>query len=360
MTEKMRVLFAANAQSIHMRRWLLALRDLGHDVHIASFDAADVPGVKVHRLPTYGLGKAGYFAAIPSLRRLARELRPDIVHAHYLTSYGFVSAAAGAYPLVLTAMGSDIFAAPHHNVLRQLVKFAVKRADQITVRAEHMVDAVRGLCNRSIPISVIPNGICLEQYQFQVRPAILDTPTIISTRAFTPIYDHPTLLRALATLQDRRIPFNVTMVGSGPLQASLQAQAAAFNLTKVSFTGALSSQAVAAHLARSDIYISSSLSDGNSVSLMEAMASGCFPVVSDIAANRAIIDHGNNGMLFAPGDSDGLAQHLQRAIQNWQSYRAALDANAAYVRDHMNFAHCLERTLDIYSRLVHENRLRHL
>ncbi len=360
MTEKMRILFVANAQSVHMHRWLLALRDKGHDVHIASFDAADIPGITVHRLPTYDLGKAGYFTAIPALRRLAKRLRPHVAHAHYLTSYGFVSAAAGLHPLVLTAMGSDIFAPPGQSLLRHLVKFAVNRADHITVRAEHMVEPVRALCKRSAPISVIPNGIRVEQYRSQVRPVIVGTPSIISTRAFTPIYDHPTLLRALGKLRDRNIPFQATMAGDGPLRASLQAQADALGLTTIFFTGALSSQDVAAHLGRSDIYVSSSLSDGNSVSLMEAMASGCLPIVSDIAANRAIIEHGRNGMLFIPGDSDGLAQHLESAIHDWRGYGAALTANAAYVQDHMNFVHCLEGTLDIYSRLVHENRLRHV
>jgi len=61
----------------------------------------------VHVLPTFGLGKLGYLLSVPALRSLARRLHPDVVHAQYVTSYGFLAAAATARlaPLVVTALG---------------------------------------------------------------------------------------------------------------------------------------------------------------------------------------------------------------------------------------------------------------
>ncbi len=71
-------------------------------------------------------------------------------------------------------------------------------------------------------------------------------------------------------------------------------------------------------LGRTDVYVSSSLSDGTSISLLEAMATGTFPVVSDIPANRPWVEHGRNGLLFPPGDDAALANCLAEALEDAQ------------------------------------------
>ena len=99
----MRILYVSDAASVHTRRWAEAFRDAGADVHVASLRPARIDGVSVHLLPTFGLGKLGYLLCVPALRSLAQRLRPDVVHAQYVTSYGFLAAAAGLAPLVVTA-----------------------------------------------------------------------------------------------------------------------------------------------------------------------------------------------------------------------------------------------------------------
>jgi glycosyltransferase involved in cell wall biosynthesis len=64
-------------------------------------------------------------------------------------------------------------------------------------------------------------------------------------------------------------------------------------------------------LRAADVYVSASSSDGTSSSLLEAMASGLYPVVSDITANRPWVEHGKNGLLFAVGDAASLAEALR-------------------------------------------------
>src|SRR5207245_10060874 len=104
----MRILFVAEAPSIHTRRWAEYFRDKGVDVHIASFRPYEIRGVTVHILPRFGLGKLGYFFALWALPKLYASLRPDIVHAHYVTSYEFLAALAGLHPLIVTGWGSDV------------------------------------------------------------------------------------------------------------------------------------------------------------------------------------------------------------------------------------------------------------
>src|SRR3989339_430971 len=111
----MRILLLADAQSIHTRRFTEHFYKAGHDVHLASFRDYRIPGVKLHLLPTYGLGKIGYFFSLPRLWMIATKIKPDIVHAHHITSYGFLAAMARLKPLVVTAWGSDLLIAPRES-----------------------------------------------------------------------------------------------------------------------------------------------------------------------------------------------------------------------------------------------------
>ena len=173
----MKILYVADAKSIHTQRWAKWFSAAGHDVHVATFREADIPGVQVHRLPTLGLGKVGYFASILFLKRLARRIRPDVVHAHYLTSYGFVAAAAHLRPLVVTAWGSDLLLSPRDSALAQwLVKTAIGRADMVTTVAEHMNGAAVALGASSDAVIAIPFGVDCRLFVPPVVPAASPPP----------------------------------------------------------------------------------------------------------------------------------------------------------------------------------------
>ena len=134
-----RILFVSDAKSVHTRRWAEHFRDQGIQVHIASFRTESIEGVSVHLLPTFGLGRAGYLLAVPTLRRLAKHIQPDIIHAQYVTSYGFLAALAGLHPLVLTAWGTDVLISPlESRIMRWIASYAVRHADAVTTVARNI------------------------------------------------------------------------------------------------------------------------------------------------------------------------------------------------------------------------------
>ena len=111
------VLLVGDAASIHVRRLAEGLRDRGSAVEVAGFEGADVPGVRLHRLGTLGAEHdRRYVLGIPSLARLIRSRGPRLLNAHYLTSFGVMTAAArwlahpsgGGPPLVQTTWGDDL------------------------------------------------------------------------------------------------------------------------------------------------------------------------------------------------------------------------------------------------------------
>lgn len=350
-----RLLYVSDAGSMHTRRWAEFFRDQGVEVHVASFRAADIRGARVHSLPSYGLGRVGYFLAIPHLRALCARLRPDVVHAQYVTSYGFVAAASNLHPLVVTAWGTDVLISPRESRLKRwLARYAVRSADLITTVAEHMNEAVAEL---GVPISrvvAMPFGVDVKQFRLPVQPRALPSPLrVISTRNFGSVYDVQTVIESLRLARLRGLDAQLDLVGDGPLRGELEAQVDAAQLRRhVTFYGHVEHQRLPALLGQADVFVTTALSDGNNVSLNEAMACGCFPIATRIPANMQWIVHGDNGYLFDGGDAEQLAQLLVAAASAASLRVAASAKNRQIVETRADWRITARNMQDIYERLA--------
>ncbi len=100
-----------------------------------------------------------------------------------------------------------------------------------------------------------------------------------------------------------------------------------------------------------EIFVSVPSSDASSVSLLEAMALGLFPVVTDIPANREWIEHGYNGLLVPPRNSSVLADTIFEAIQNRTLREASVTINRSIVKDKALFNHNMQELMNIYKNL---------
>ena len=140
------------------------------------------------------------------------------------------------------------------------------------------------------------------------------------------------IVNALGLLRDRGRDVRGTLLGGGPLLEERRAQVATLGLEdRVSLPGHIAHERIPEYLANAAIYVSASRSDGASASLLEAMASGAFPVVAGIRANEAWIDPGRTGFLFEVGDPVSLADALEKALDDEALRRDAAAANRARV-----------------------------
>ncbi|MDX1953603.1 MAG: glycosyltransferase family 4 protein [Verrucomicrobiota bacterium] len=352
----MKVLLTSPASSIHTQRWMTALTRRGHEVHLATVHGGKPMDGTVHYLPIFGLGKAGYFAAIPALRKVVKRLKPDVVHAHYLSSYGFLTAAAKVSSFVGTAWGSDVLITPQQSqIARILTSYGIKRAAAITVVAEHMSPAVLKLGAVKERLHVIPFGVDTSIFQFRTAPFDTDFIRIVSTRNLKPIYDIPTVLRAVNILKERGVlkRFHLDLAGSGELKEELEVLAEKLGIKEeVTFHGRVEQLKAAELLARADLFVSSALSDGNNISLNEAMACGSIPVGTDIPANSAWITHGVNGFLYSSGKPDALAASLEMALGKRDLWPAIAKQNRDQVTKEASWDLCVDKTCALYEQLA--------
>lgn len=295
----MRIAYLGAHQSVHTRRWISFFAARGHDVHLLSC-GTDAE----HRDDDYTLHdlgrpfppKLGYLTRIPEARRLLRRLAPDVVHAHYATSYGSIGVGAGVGPLIVTAHGDDVLIAPRNPAKRAVVRSVLRRADVVTVPSEQMRDSVIRLQHGKGPEPLVfQYGVethrlaaLADSARVQDAPTPLRPLRILSARPLLALYRIDLLLEALTVLRRQQVRFVCEILGDGPQRAALVSAAERAGLTDhVQFLGAMPVEAVEQRLARADVAVSLSSSDGASLAVLEAMAMGVATVLSDIPANRA-------------------------------------------------------------------------
>jgi glycosyltransferase involved in cell wall biosynthesis len=266
------------------------------------------------------MSKAGYLTKLSSARRTIRRLDPDVVHVHYATSYGLLGMASGVRPLIVTAHGDDLLVAPRNPFMSRLVSQVLRSADLITVPGQHMKDAAEELLRgRTRPIQVFQYGVessRLARLSAAVRQdprALPRALRIVSVRPLLRPYRVDVLLAAVALLRARGVDCVCDVIGSGSESGKLKRLAARLGLDEaVTFRGQVPEQDVERALASADVYVSVAETDGTSLALLEALALGAVPVVSDIPANSAWVTHGLNGVVVEIA-AESLASGIEHA-----------------------------------------------
>lgn len=118
--------------------------------------------------------------------------------------------------------------------------------------------------------------------------------------------------------------------------------------TSVQFLGRVPHEEMPDLLSQSDIYVSTSRYDGTSVSLLEALASGAFPVVTDIPSNREWIVDGCNGFLVSEEDEKLLARRIVQAIRNHGLWEEAYEINRRIVKERAYWKENIKRVTELY------------
>lgn len=264
------------------------------------------------------------------LRRIVRGVRPSAV----LTLYGGTNAAvawsSGIRPYIVYVVGSDVLLAS--GVRRLASRAALRHAAVVLANGQHLAESARKLAPGA---RVQPLYLGIDTARFRPPSHRARAPHFVCTRGFGHLYDNATIVRAMAALSDPPADFRMCFVSGGPelarsiaLADELIAPPARAN---VEFVGGTSRDGLLDTLDWGSFYLSASVSDGASISLLEALACGLFPIVSDIPANREWIVHGENGLLFPVGDHVELARCIEQALAGIPWMATALQTNRSLV-----------------------------
>jgi len=292
-------------------------------------------------------------------RKLVKRLKPDIVHAHYATSAGLTALVCDFHPAVVTVHGSDLTTGIKSRIWRRLLKRIFEFADCVNVVSKELGDMVLSLGISEDKIESFTLGINTRKFSF-VRGTEIEKSRplrMVCTRRLEPVFDHGTIIQALALLKEKGIEFEMTFIGDGSLLGELKQRVKDLGLDdSVSFMGRVPNVDLPEILGRHDVYLSASLWDGTSLSLLEAMAIGLFPIVSDIKANSAWLRDGVDGFLHKAGDAGDLEKCILRLLNEPEIAKNAGSHNRESVVEKADRNNNMKRLESVYQDLIRQAR----
>ena len=299
----MKICFLGDAASIHIIRWCEYFRDRGHEVSIISFRNSNIKGVNVYCLSenlsvSSEGGNIGYLKKIFRIKKIIKKINPDIVNAHYLTSYGLIGTLINIRPLVVSTWGSDILVTPQINgIYKKITEVVIKRCDLITSDSKHMSDEIKKLGGKESKIVTVPMGINIEEFNSEDKN--IDSKTFLSMRTLCDNSNIDIILKAFKSLLSVYPDSKLILTNSGDKEKEVLNLIEELNIkSSVEFKGFVNRDQVKELLKKCRTYISIPTSDSTSVNLLEGMASGIFPIVSNLPANKEWIVDGENGYIL--------------------------------------------------------------
>lgn len=299
------------ATSIHLRRWAQEMAARAFKVSVITAAPHEIPGVEVVSLAPVS-SQIAWFARVPAVRRHLARLAPDIVHAHYVTSYGMLGACGGRRPLVLTAWGTDILVSPRESrFVHALTGWVLRRAALITADSNDTLDAIATYGPRCRVVEVLPGA---DMRLFHPQPAAParrpgEAFHVASLRTWEPNYRIDLIVRAFALLRASG-PALLHLFGGGGQEAALRALVSELGVSEsVVWHGWMAPADLARALASCHVSVSVPASDATSVSLLESMACGLPVVVSNLPANRQWVT-AQGGEFVSGRSADELAEVL--------------------------------------------------
>ena len=370
----MRLCYLADAESIHTQRWLSYFVDKGHEVHLISlksFGDNDVikneklhvlkrlqPQIRVISFPINLLSDT------IQVRKSIKKIKPDIVHAHFVANYGVLGALTGFHPFVVSAWGSDVLVAPKNSrIIKNLVKFTLKKADLVTCDGENSIDALIKLGERLQKIKIILLGVDTKEFnpnqgdkKVREELKVFDSPTVISVRNFDEVYDVESLITAIPLVLKQVPDAKFIIGGSGSQENYLKELAKSLGVwNSTRFTGWLPRNEFAKYLASADIYVSTSLSDGGiSVSTTEAMACGLPVVVTNSGDNRNWIKDRENGFVVPPKNPKLLAEKIIYLLETEDVRKRFGNINREIIEQKADYKKEMEKMEIIYEEIINE------
>lgn len=329
----MRIFILSEIISIHTRRWVTSLCQRGYTVFLFGLLKSDVSAYEgIPNLTIYSCGysledlsrkrqwingKIQYLGGIAAAKRKIREFRPDILHAHYASSYGLIGALAGFHPYIVSVWGSDVYEYPNAGGLyRRLLRYTFRKADTILSTSHCMADETRKYTDKDI--SITPFGVDVNRFA-PVKPSEnKDSRFVIgNVKTLRPVYGIDILIKAFGELcqmaPDRNLLLKIA--GTGPQKDALLDLCKALGISdKVQFLGYIPNEQLPALYSSFDVAVSLSRRESFGVVAVEAMACGCPVVTSDADGFKEVVDDGVTGLIVPVEDVHAAAQALYKLL----------------------------------------------
>ncbi|HEX5837968.1 MAG TPA: glycosyltransferase family 4 protein, partial [Anaerolineales bacterium] len=289
------------------------------------------------------------------LRRLTKELKPDLLHAGPIQNCTFLAALSGFQPILAMSWGYDlVMDADKSTWMRWVTRYTLKRSAFFVSDAN--ISRMKAIEFGMDPAKTVifPWGTDIEHFTSKTfKRSNVQTFTIFCSRSWESMYGVDVLARAFVKVANQHPNVDLILLGGGSQGPKIrQILLSGGVLDRVHFGGHVGQKDLPRWYHMADLYISPSHVDGSSVTLMEALACGLPCLVSDIPGNREWIEDGVNGWLFRDGDVNDLAEKILYAIKNRDTFETIRKAARRTAEQKADWKKNFGKLLEAYQKTV--------
>jgi glycosyltransferase involved in cell wall biosynthesis len=332
----MKLFLLSDPDSIHIKRWLQALSKYDLEIFLFGLNQEDYtfyrqfPNVTVYgidmisnlknRVGSGTLEKIKYLRILKQLKQKIKTFQPDILHAHYASSYGLLGALSGFHPYIVSVWGSDVYDFPNVSFMhRSILKYNLKKADKIVSTSHIMAKETQKYTDKAIEIT--PFGVDVSLFKKNGEYNFNEPFIIGNVKTLSPKYGIDILIKSFQKVLEKNPKRNIILkiIGGGEEKENLMRLCKHLNISdRVQFLGKIGNSLLPAYYNSFLVAVNPSVDNSESfgVVAVEAMACGCPVVASDADGFTEVIVNNETGIIVPKRDIEATAHAIQKFIDN--------------------------------------------
>ncbi len=357
----MKLLLLADINSEHTQKWATALSDKGFKIGIFSFSAPKTNWYKthsIHVLSAHGssnytqslLKKLSYLSYLPNLIKAIHTFKPNILHAHYASSYGLLGALSGFKPFMVSVWGSDVLEFPKKSFLHAfIIRFVFWRAQKINVTSNLLKIELKKYTHK--PSLIIPFGVNLELFYQNKDLHIEKDFTFGCVKHFEKIYNIDKVVMAFSQLAERYplAGLKLKLIGDGSEKSNIQALASNIgHNASVEFMGKIKNSEVPLHLNNMDVLVNVSEHESFGVSVIEAMACKVAVIVSNASGFKDVVPSDEYAYITVSTEVKDIFQAMESYYLDAEKRNSAANKSFELVKEKFNWADNILQMQQLY------------
>ena len=362
----MKIIFLSDANSIHTFKWIESLSSNSFEIKLFSLfkpkkDLIEkykkfnvkiispdlLSNIKDLREPN--LSKIKYLQAIPLLKKTIKDFGPDILHAHYASSYGILGYLSRFKPFILSVWGSDVYHFPYKNRLNKyLIKLVIRNSDKVCSTSSAMKKIIEKEYKR-YDVEVISFGVDLNLFKPSFNSKKFNVGTIKSIEDYNGI--DCLIDAAQLVIKDYKKNIYFQIIGDGTLKKEMQQKAKDLYIEdKIKFVGFVEHENVIKYYNNLSIFIAVSTRESFGVSVLEAASCEIPSITSNIGGLTEVNINNETGIVIEPNNPEKLAKAIIN-LYDQEKFRMTLGKNARKrVVEKFNWKHNVSQMIEIYNR----------
>ena len=345
----MKILFLADANSIHTIKWVESLHK--HELNILVFSlfkptddvvqkyqnwgisliSADLQS-KIRNLRVPNISKLNYLTAFRLLKKTINAFEPDIIHAHYASSYGVLGYLSKFKPFILSVWGSDVYDFPQKNQLNKwLLKKVIHSANTVCSTSEAMKEVVATQFDR-FDVKVISFGV--DTNVFVPASASIQQFTVGNIKSIEAHNGIDCLLDAANIIinEYHNADIRFLIIGQGSLMKKMRQKTTDLGLDNyVKFVGYIPHEKIVEFHQKLSVFVSVSTRESFGVAVLEAAACGVPAITSNVGGLPEVNQNNYTGYVIPPNDPEKLASSIFKLFKD-KNLKDQMEKNA---RDHV-------------------------